>query len=93
MRMRTKKQCLELQIESVFRAPSPPQVEFAHLSELGEGFWDSEDIATQLLPGPPDNDLWAETIRCPLRIPDNTTGESAEPWAPELEAARRASVA
>lgn len=84
MRLRSKKVCLELAIESVFRAPSPPQVEFAHLDELGEGFWDSETIPTQLLPGPPDNDLWAETIRCPLRFqPENLTGDGAPTWSPE----------
>lgn len=83
-----KKLCLELELENVFRAPSLPEVEFAHLSELGEGFWDVDEIPTQLLPGPPDNDLWAETIRCPLRFVEpvgNVTGEGAPTSVPECE--------
>jgi hypothetical protein len=75
---KAKKLCLELELENVFRAPSLPEVEFSRLSELVEGFWDAEELPTQLLPAPPDNGLWAATIRCPLRFMadnlENATG-------------------
>lgn len=64
MSKRTQKLCLEVEIGSVFRAPSHPQVEFSRVTELLVGFWDSEELPTQLLPGPPDHDDWCDTLRC-----------------------------
>lgn len=55
------------ELESVFRAPSPPQLDFKQLDEPGNEYWeDIEMYPTQLLPGPPDGEFGYETIPSPM---------------------------